>query len=65
MQWEPADANTDIIDARGDSPLAHIWTTLHFGDYTAYYLAMTYGVDPTPVAAIENLKQEMSVKEGG
>jgi glucose/mannose-6-phosphate isomerase len=57
--------NTDVIDARGDSPLAHIWTALHFGDYTAYYLAMAYGVDPTPVAAIENLKREMSVKEGG
>jgi glucose/mannose-6-phosphate isomerase len=57
--------NTDIIDARGDSPLAHIWTVLHFGDYVAYYLAMAYGVDPTPVAAIENLKREMSVKERG
>lgn len=57
--------NTDIIEARGDSPLAHIWTVLHFGDYTAYYLAMAYGVDPSPVAAIENLKREMSVKEKG
>jgi glucose/mannose-6-phosphate isomerase len=54
--------NTDIIDAFGDSSLAHIWTALHFGDYTAYYLAMAYGVDPTPVAAIENLKREMSFK---
>jgi glucose/mannose-6-phosphate isomerase len=54
--------NTDFIDARGDTPLAHLWTALHFGDYTAYYLAMAYGVDPTPVAAIENLKREMSVK---
>jgi glucose/mannose-6-phosphate isomerase len=54
--------NTDFIDARGDSPLAHIWTTLHFGDYTTYYLAMAYGADPTPIAALENLKREMSVK---
>jgi glucose/mannose-6-phosphate isomerase len=57
--------NTDFIDARGDSPLAHIWTALHFGDYTTYYLAMAYGMDPTPVAALENLKREMSVKERG
>ena len=28
--------------------IAHIWTALHFGDYMAYYLAMAYGVDPTP-----------------
>ena len=48
--------NTDGYMAKGDSPLAHIWTTLHFGDYMAYYLAMAYGIDPTPVAALENLK---------
>ncbi len=51
--------NTDFFDAQGNSPLAQMWTTLHFGDYTAYYLAMAYGVDPTPVAAIEGLKAEM------
>jgi glucose/mannose-6-phosphate isomerase len=51
--------NTDFIDARGDNPLAHLWTALHYGDYTAYYLAMAYGVDPTPVEAIEGFKQEM------
>ena len=51
--------NTDFIDAQGDTRLAHLWTALHFGDYTAYYLAMAYGVDPTPVEAIESFKQEM------
>lgn len=51
--------NADFYEASGESPLAHIWTTLHFGDYVAYYLAMAYGVDPTPVAAIEDLKAEM------
>lgn len=49
----------DIIDASGDTPLANLWTLLHFGDYMAYYLAMAYQVDPTPVAAIEAFKQEM------
>ncbi|MBU2611643.1 MAG: bifunctional phosphoglucose/phosphomannose isomerase [Chloroflexi bacterium] len=51
--------NTDFFDAQGDSPLAHIWTALHFGDYTAFYLAMAYGVDPTPVEALENFKVAM------
>jgi len=51
--------NTDFIDAAGDTPLAHIWTTLHMGDYVSYYLAMAYGVDPTPIPAIEGLKAEM------
>jgi glucose/mannose-6-phosphate isomerase len=48
--------NVDSYTARGDSPIAHIWTALHFGDYMAYYLAMAYGVDPTPVTALESLK---------
>jgi len=48
---------TNVIQARGDTRLAQQWTCLHFGDYTAYYLAMAYGIDPTPVAAIEGLKE--------
>jgi glucose/mannose-6-phosphate isomerase len=48
--------NTDRYTAKGDTPLAHIWTALHFGDYVAYYLAMAYGVDPTPVDALQSLK---------
>jgi glucose/mannose-6-phosphate isomerase len=51
--------DTDLIEASGDSPLAHAWTCLHFGDYLAYYLAMAYGVDPTPVAALESFKAAM------
>ena len=51
---------TDTFTAPGNSPLANQWTALHFGDYLAYYLAMIYGVDPTPVAAIESLKEELS-----
>ncbi len=51
--------STDLIQARGESRLAQMWTLIQFGDYTAYYLAMAYDVDPTPVAAIENLKREL------
>lgn len=51
--------NTDFLDARGDSPLAHMWTTILFGDYMAYYLAMGYGVDPTPIPALVNFKAAM------
>ncbi|HSF83348.1 MAG TPA: bifunctional phosphoglucose/phosphomannose isomerase [Anaerolineales bacterium] len=51
---------TDYIDAVGDTPLEQLWTLLHFGDYIAYYLAMAYGVDPTPVEAIENFKLELA-----
>ncbi len=51
--------NTEFIDGRGDTPLAHMWTTILFGDYMAYYLAMAYGVDPTPIEALSNLKEAM------
>lgn len=50
---------TDFVNAQGRSPLENLWTALHFGDYTAYYLAMSYDVDPTPIAAIESFKEEL------
>jgi glucose/mannose-6-phosphate isomerase len=50
---------TDQIEGRGDAPMAQMWTALHMGDYTTYYLAMTYGMDPTPVEALESFKAEM------
>ena len=55
--------STDIYMAQGDTRLAHQWTALHFGDYMAYYLAMAYGVDPTPVDTLENFKSEMHTAE--
>jgi glucose/mannose-6-phosphate isomerase len=51
--------STDSVEAKGDTPLAHQWTLLLFGDYLAYYLAMLYGIDPTPIAALVDFKQEL------
>jgi len=51
--------NTDVYEAQGKTPLARMWTALHFGDYLAYYLAACYGVDPTPIAALLEFKQAM------
>ncbi|MEA3349157.1 MAG: bifunctional phosphoglucose/phosphomannose isomerase [Chloroflexota bacterium] len=55
--------NCDFFDAQGETRLAQLWTGLHFGDYMAYYLAMAYQADPSPVAAIEGLKARL--KDGG
>lgn len=52
--------NTDAVEARGHTPLANMWTTILFGDYMAYYLAMAYGVDPTPIEALVEFKQAMA-----
>jgi len=53
---------TDMVFARGDIPLTHIWTVLHFGDYVAYYLAIAYEMDPTPADAIEGFKAELEIQ---
>ena len=45
-----------LVEARGEGRLAQQWTALHLGDYIAYYLAMHYDTDPTPVTAIEGFK---------
>lgn len=52
--------NTDFMDARGDTPLAQQWTALHLGDYIAYYLAILYDIDPTPIEALQGFKQELA-----
>ncbi len=51
--------NTDTITALGESRLANMWTALHYGDYASYYLAMAYGLDPTPVPMLAELKDRM------
>jgi glucose/mannose-6-phosphate isomerase len=52
--------NTDFIDAQGDIALAQQWTSLQLGDYVAYYLAMLYEIDPTPIPALEGFKKQLA-----
>ncbi len=51
-----AGVDYETVEAVGNSPLAHILSTLFFGDYVGLYLAILNGVDPTPTAAIVGLK---------
>lgn len=51
---------TDFYRARGKSVLEDMWTALHMGDYIAYYLAVAYQVDPTPVPMLVDLKDYLS-----
>ncbi len=52
--------NTDFVDARGESPIAHQWTLILFGDYMTYYLAMAYGVDPSSADAIDGFREMLA-----
>ncbi len=50
----------DSVVAHGDGRLAQLWSLLQFGDYVSYYLALDYGIDPTPVEALNTLKTALS-----
>lgn len=51
--------NTDAYEAQGDTRLAQMWTSIHFGDYLSYYLAMLYDADPTAIETITWLKKAL------
>ncbi len=50
----------EVIAAPRGRTLAQQWALLHLGDYIAFYLAMRYDTDPTPVMAIEGFKAALS-----
>jgi glucose/mannose-6-phosphate isomerase len=51
-----AGVESEVVQAMGRSPLAHILSAVFFGDYVGLYLAILNGVDPTPTAVIARLK---------
>lgn len=53
-----------VVEAQGRSALAQVLSTVFLGDYASYYLALLYGVDPSPVAAVDYLKGRLSKREG-
>ncbi|MEU0571342.1 SIS domain-containing protein [Nonomuraea sp. NPDC005983] len=48
------------LAAEGAHPLERLATLIGLGDYASTYLALGYGVDPTPVTAISELKARIS-----
>jgi glucose/mannose-6-phosphate isomerase len=56
---ERAGVGYQTIDGEGESPLSQMMSLVLFGDYTSYYLAMLYETDPSPVKAIDFLKQQL------
>ncbi|CQB51981.1 Bifunctional glucose-6-phosphate/mannose-6-phosphate isomerase [Syntrophomonas zehnderi OL-4] len=48
------------VEARGNSFLARFYSLVYIGDYTSYYLALEYGINPTPVEVIDYLKAELN-----
>jgi len=51
---------THHVRSRGDSPLERVMSLVLLGDLASVHLALLRGVDPTPVEAIERLKQRLA-----
>jgi len=49
-----------IVDGNGTSALSQMMSLVLFGDYTSYYLAILCKIDPSPVKAIDYLKEQLA-----
>jgi len=49
----------EFIDMKGKTMLEKIFSTVILGFWTAYWLALEYKIDPTPIKAIEEFKRRM------
>ncbi len=61
---DQAKVGYQIVDGDGTSPLSQMVSLVLFGDYTSYYLAILYKIDPTPVKAIAYLKEQLAKDKG-
>jgi len=48
------------INSQGASPLARMFSLIQIGDFMSFYLAILNNIDPTPVKAIDFLKDELT-----
>lgn len=48
------------VESQGISFLARLFSLIYIGDYASVYLAVEYGINPTPVAVIDYLKSELA-----
>jgi len=60
---EQAKVSYQIVDGDGTSPLSQMTSLVLFGDYVSYYLAILYKIDPSPVKAIDCLKEQLKNPE--
>ena len=49
-----------VVSVGGDDRLGHAVAAIALGDHVSAYLALLYGVDPTPIEAIAHVKEGMS-----
>jgi len=47
----------EIVEMRGANVFEKVFSSLCLGDWASYYLALEYGIDPTPVDMVEEFKE--------
>ena len=52
-----------VVTAAGPDRFARALDAIVLGDFTSVYLAALYGLDPTPVEAITELKQALALSD--
>jgi glucose/mannose-6-phosphate isomerase len=63
-EYEALGVATELVAASGSSRLARLFSLVQLGDYMSCYLALLYGVDPTPVDAIQAFKASLAGDAG-
>ena len=58
-------ADVRTLESGSGSRLARMAELVMLGDYVSLYLAIARGVDPTPIASIEQFKRRMAEAAGG
>jgi glucose/mannose-6-phosphate isomerase len=48
-----------VVGAQGDSPVERLASLIGLLDYASVYLGLAYGIDPSPIAAIDELKRAL------
>lgn len=50
---------SDVVEISKGSPIFKVFSTILLGDWVSYYAALENGIDPTPVAMVEEFKKLM------
>jgi len=60
---ETGQISHQLIEAPGEGKLGQALSAITFGDYVSVYVAFTYAVDPSPVAVIDHIKEQLALAD--
>ncbi len=52
-----------VVEAAGEGKLGHALAATVVGDYVSVYLAFMYAVDPSPIAVIDHIKEQLALAD--